>query len=239
MIDPALLAQENDHSTPPRAINMILPIITMVLALPVALLITGNGDMSAGSGSTSVLWAVLAALLVNWLCVLAARSHTVTQLTNIFFRGAGGLVPVAVSMLLSMALGSIASALQGGQYLAGIIGADTPPAMLLPLRFPTEAAIAFAIGSSWGTFAIMIPIALPIAVALGFPTAPFLAAVLSGAIFGDHASPISDTTIVASMAAATDHIDHVRTQLPYALVAAAISTAGFALMGANLSTLAQ
>jgi Na+/H+ antiporter NhaC len=77
----------------------------------------------------------------------------------------------------------------------------------------------------------MIPIALPIAAALGFPPAPFLAAVLSGAIFGDHASPISDTTIVASMAAATDHIDHVRTQLPYALLAGAISTLGFVLMG--------
>ena len=235
MVDPSLFAQENDSSTEPRAINMILPIITMVLALPIALLITGDGDMSAGSGSTSVLWAVLAALLANWLCVLAVRSHTVTQLTNIFFRGAGGLVPVAVILLLSMALGSIASALQGGQYLAGIIGADSAPALLLPLLFLTAAAIAFAVGSSWGTFAIMIPIALPIAVALGFPPAPFLAAVLSGAIFGDHASPISDTTIVASMAAATDHIDHVRTQLPYALLAGAISTVGFALMGASLS----
>ncbi|MEH6634584.1 MAG: Na+/H+ antiporter NhaC family protein, partial [Halioglobus sp.] len=147
------------------------------------------------------------------------------------FKGAGGLVPVAVILLLSMALGTIASALQGGQYLASVIGGGTPPALLLPLLFLISAAIAFAIGSSWGTFAIMIPIALPIAVALGFPSAPFLAAVLSGAIFGDHASPISDTTIVASMAAATDHIDHVRTQLPYALLAGAISTVGFVIMG--------
>ena len=231
MVDPSLLQQETDSTTVPRAINMILPVITRVLALPVGLLITGEGDISAGSGSTSVLWAVLSALLVNWLCVLVARSHSISQLTNIFFKGAGGLVPVAVILLLSMALGTIASALQGGQYLASVIGGGTPPALLLPLLFLISAAIAFAIGSSWGTFAIMIPIALPIAVALGFPSAPFLAAVLSGAIFGDHASPISDTTIVASMAAATDHIDHVRTQLPYALLAGAISTVGFVIMG--------
>jgi len=210
---------------------MILPVATMLLAMPAALLITGGGDISAGSGSTSVLWAILCALLVSWLCVLSTRSHSVSQLTDIFFKGAGGLVPVAVILLLSMALGSIASALQGGQYLASVIGSDTPTALLLPLLFLISAAIAFAIGSSWGTFAIMIPIALPIAVALGFPSAPFLAAVLSGAIFGDHASPISDTTIVASMAAATDHIDHVRTQLPYALIAGAISTVGFVIMG--------
>ena len=187
--------------------------------------------MIPASGSTSVLWAVMCALLVSWICVLSVRSHSVTQLTDIFFKGAGGLVPVAVILLLSMALGSIASALQGGQYLASVIGGSTPPALLLPILFLTAGAIAFAIGSSWGTFAIMIPIALPIAVALGFPSAPFLAAVLSGAIFGDHASPISDTTIVASMAAATDHIDHVRTQLPYALLAGAISAVGFAIMG--------
>ena len=111
------------------------------------------------------------------------------------------------------------------------VGDSLPAALLLPVFFLISGAIAFAIGSSWGTFAIMIPIALPVAMALGFPPAPFLAAVLSGAIFGDHASPISDTTIVASMAAATDHIDHVRTQLPYALLAGGISTLGFAIMG--------
>ena len=231
MVDPSLLVQESDSTTTPRAMNMILPVVTMVLALPLGLLITGDGDIKAGSGSTSVLWAVMCALLVSWICVLSVRSHSVTQLTDIFFKGVGGLVPVAVILLLSMALGSIASALQGGQYLAGVIGGSTPPALLLPILFLTAGAIAFAIGSSWGTFAIMIPIALPIAVALGFPSAPFLAAVLSGAIFGDHASPISDTTIVASMAAATDHIDHVRTQLPYALLAGAISAVGFAIMG--------
>ena len=231
MVDPSLLVQESDSTTTPRAMNMILPVVTMVLALPLGLLITGDGDIRAGSGSTSVLWAVMCALLVSWICVLSVRSHSVTQLTDIFFKGVGGLVPVAVILLLSMALGSIASALQGGQYLAGVIGGSTPPALLLPILFLTAGAIAFAIGSSWGTFAIMIPIALPIAVALGFPSAPFLAAVLSGAIFGDHASPISDTTIVASMAAATDHIDHVRTQLPYALLAGAISAVGFAIMG--------
>lgn len=231
MVGPSLLAQENDDTTPARAMAMLLPVITLVLTLPLGMLITGDGDISAGSGSTSVLWAVLCALAVSWLCVLPTRSHNVTELTAIFFKGAGGLVPVAVILLLSMALGSIANAMQAGQYLASVMGSNLPPALLLPVFFLTAGAIAFAIGSSWGTFAIMIPIALPVAVALGFPPAPFLAAVLSGAIFGDHASPISDTTIVASMAAATDHIDHVRTQLPYALLAGAISALGFAVMG--------
>jgi tetracycline resistance efflux pump len=115
--------------------------------------------------------------------------------------------------------------------LASLIGESTSAAILLPLTFLVSGAIAFSMGTSWGTFAIMIPISLSIATALGLPPAPILAAVLSGAIFGDHASPISDTTIVASMAAATDHIDHVRTQLPYALIAGGLSTIGFIVMG--------
>jgi len=77
----------------------------------------------------------------------------------------------------------------------------------------------------------MIPIAVPIAMTLGIPVPLMLGAAISGAIFGDHASPISDTTVLASMASASDHIDHVRTQLPYALIAASIATLGFLLIG--------
>jgi Na+/H+ antiporter NhaC len=103
--------------------------------------------------------------------------------------------------------------------------------LLAPLIFIVSAFIAFSVGSSWGTFAIMIPIAIPIATTLEFSVPLFLGAAISGAIFGDHASPISDTTVVASMASATDHIDHVRTQLPYALVAAAIAATMFLIAG--------
>jgi Na+/H+ antiporter NhaC len=80
----------------------------------------------------------------------------------------------------------------------------------------------------------MLPIAVPAAEALGLPLAPFVAASLAGGVFGDHASPISDTTIISSMAAATDHIDHVRTQLPYALIAGGLAVVGFAVVGALL-----
>lgn len=231
MIDQAVLEVGSDSSVTPRAANMIWPITALVFTLPIALWITGDGDIRQGSGSSSVLWAVICALAVSWACILMSGSHNVTELTQLFFKGAGGLLPVAVILLLSMALGHIATNLQGGMYLASLIGESTSAAILLPLTFLVSGAIAFSMGTSWGTFAIMIPISLSIATALGLPPAPILAAVLSGAIFGDHASPISDTTIVASMAAATDHIDHVRTQLPYALIAGGLSTIGFIVMG--------
>jgi Na+/H+ antiporter NhaC len=137
-------------------------------------------------------------------------------------------------LLLALALAAVAAALGTGPWIADTTTRLFPQQMLLPLTFVVAAFIAFSTGTSWGTFAIMIPIAVPAAAALGLPTAPFIAAALSGGIFGDHASPISDTTIIASMAAATDHIDHVRTQLPYALLAGGIAIAAFAITGAAL-----
>ena len=142
-------------------------------------------------------------------------------------KGAGSLLPIATILLLALALGDVAKLLGTGPYVAGIVGTTVAEPLLAPLVFITSAFIAFSVGSSWGTFAIMIPIAVPIATTLGLPVPLFLGAAISGAIFGDHASPISDTTVVASMAAATDHIDHVRTQLPYALLAALAASIGF------------
>ena len=196
--------------------------------------LTGGGDLRAGSGSTSVLWAVLAGLAVAWVLLLAQRAFTVEKLTQIGLRGAGGMLGMALVLLLALALGAVARELGTGVYVAQLVAGTLPPPVLLPVVFLTGAFIAFSTGTSWGTFAIMVPIAVPVAVTLGLPAAPFLAAALSGGIFGDHASPISDTTIVSSLAAATDHVAHVRTQLPYALIAATVASLGFAVVGASL-----
>ena len=210
---------------------MVLPIAVMVLSMPLGLYITGDGDLTAGSGSTSVLWAVLAALLTAWTLVLFQGVHKLDDLIQTFLRGAGGLLPVAIILLLALALGDVANLLGTGAYVARLAQDNIPFFLLLPLLFLISGFIAFSIGSSWGTFAIMIPLAMQIALSLELSLSLFLAAVLTGSIFGDHASPISDTTVVASMAAATDHIDHVRTQLPYALVSACIAMLGFFVVG--------
>ncbi len=105
------------------------------------------------------------------------------------------------------------------------------PVVIPIVLFLTACFIAFSTGTSWGTFAIMVPIAVPMAEATGINDALVIAAVLGGGIFGDHCSPISDTTIIASMASASDHIDHVRTQLPYALVVAAAAIVLYGIAG--------
>lgn len=234
MIDEEILSPQTTSKIPHRAVNMIAPIAVMVGTMPVGLYVTGGGDMLAGSGSTSVLWAVLAGLATAWILLLAQRAYTQHELVKIGLKGAGGLVPLALILLLAIALGAVTRELGTGQYVAQVTSGLLPPFLFLPLVFLVAAVIAFSTGTSWGTFAIMLPIAVPAAGALGLPIAPFVAASLAGGVFGDHCSPISDTTIIASMAAATDHIDHVRTQLPYALLGGGIATLCFAALGAFL-----
>ncbi len=217
-----------------RASTMIVPIAVMVLSMPLFLYITGDGDISAGSGSTSVLWAVLSSLAVLWIEVLYSRRARLEELMSSFLQGAGAFLPVSMILLFALALGDVANLLQTGSYVAQIAGETVPKIVMLPLLFLISSFIAFSIGSSWGTFAIMIPLSMEIALSLSLSPSLFLAAVLSGSVFGDHASPISDTTVVSSMAAATNHIDHVRTQLPYALVSAGVATVCFFLAGAVL-----
>ena len=230
MVDPDVLGSVDGDGDPAAAKRMLLPIAALVLMVPLALWITGDGDLAAGSGSTAVLWAVCAGLVVAWALALGS-GRSISDLMQMSLRGAGGLLPVALILLLALALGDVTRALGTGPFIAQVVGDQVPLALLPALVFVVGAFTAFSIGSSWGTFAIMIPIAIPLALALGGSPAVFLAAALSGGVFGDHASPISDTTVVASMAAATDHIDHVRTQLPYALLAGGVALLGFLLLG--------
>ena len=215
----------------PSALLMVLPITAMILMMPLGLYVTGDGNIIEGSGSVSVLWAVCVALLVSWLMILGKGTSSVNELMRIFMKGAGGILPIAAILLFALALGDVAIALGTGTYVATAVGDTIPAPLLAPLVFLTSSFIAFSVGSSWGTFAIMIPIAIPIATTLGLSVELMLGAAISGAIFGDHASPISDTTVVASMASATDHIDHVRTQLPYAVTAASFATVAFFAFG--------
>lgn len=214
-----------------RAINFLIPIAVMVLMMPVSLYITGNGHITQGSGSTSVFWAVLAATTVAAVMYLVQRIFTLHETTELFFKGFGGLMPLALLMMFAFAIGKTTGELKTGEYVAGLANDFLHPALVPAVLFVIACFIAFSTGTSWGTFAIMIPIAVPMAHALHTPDALAVAAVLGGGIFGDHCSPISDTTIISSMAAASDHIDHVNTQLPYALTVAGVTLVLYLIAG--------
>jgi Na+/H+ antiporter NhaC len=223
MISTDVIAIETKPGLPPRPLNMIVPIATMVLMMPVGLFITGKGNLMEGSGSTAVFWAVLAAIVVAAGMYLAQRFFSLREVMDLTMKGIGGLVPLAILMILAFSIGSTCKVMGTGPYVAGVASRWIHPNLVPPIVFLVACFIAFSTGTSWGTFAIMLPIAIPMATIMHASLPMTLAAVLGGGVFGDHCSPISDTTIVSSMASASDHIDHVRTQLPYAMTAALIA----------------
>ena len=134
-------------------------------------------------------------------------------------------------LVLSFAFGDAVKAYGTGTYVSQALNQDFPLILFAPLMFVIAGIMAFATGTSWGTFAILMPIAVPLALSSGLPPEFLVAAVLGGGIFGDHSSPISDSTIIASLASGCDHIEHVKTQLPYNVVAAALAMIGYLVMG--------
>ncbi len=231
------LVSEDVTSIEPKAgarkspLNMIVPIGGMILMMPVSLYITGGGDITAGSGSTSVLWSVLLAIALAGGMAFAQRILNTREIVDLMLRGMGGLIPLGILMNFAFAMGDTTKELGTGLYVASVARELIGPAVVAPLIFLASSFIAFSTGTSWGTFAIMIPVAIPTAMTMGSDLPLTVAAVLSGGVFGDHSSPISDTTLVSSMAAASDHIDHVRTQLPYALAAGTGALVLFAFSG--------
>jgi len=210
---------------------MVMPIATMVLTVPFVLWLTGDGDLSAGSGSQAVLWGVIVGVLLAVVSYRLQGIMTIEESTQEIIKGIQGLVPLVIVLSLAFTIGATTRALGTGVFVAQAAEATLNPGFIPALVFLLGCFIAFSTGTSWGTFAIMIPIVIPMVELLDVHPALMLGAALGGGIFGDHCSPISDTTIVASMASATDHIDHVRTQLPYAMLAAGAATVLFLVVG--------
>jgi Na+/H+ antiporter NhaC len=140
-------------------------------------------------------------------------------------------MPLALLMLLAFAIGDACNQLGTGEYVANLSKDWLAPQFLPALIFVISSFIAFSTGTSWGTFAIMLSISIPMAQMHSAELTLIIAATLGGGIFGDHCSPISDTTIISSMSSASDHIDHVRTQLPYALLGGIITTVMYLILG--------
>jgi len=199
--------------------------------MPVVLMITGKGNLMKGSGSLSVLWAVIAGLIVGAVAYRIQNILNGKEITDIFMKGMGGIIPLASLMILAFAIGNICDELGTGIYVARAGESILIPELMPVVIFLISCFIAFSTGTSWGAVAIMIPIVVPMINLMDLHSGLMVGAVLSGGVFGDHCSPISDTTIISSMAAATDHIDHVRTQLPYAITAAAIALILFLIFG--------
>ncbi len=210
---------------------MLLPIIVMVIAVPVGLYLTGDGDIFKGSGSTSVYYAVIVTLLFMYIYYVSTKMLSHKEYFKGFYEGLGEMIPITIILLFALFIGKVIGDLGTAKYLAHILSGNISPALMPLLIFLVASITAFSTGTSWGTFSIMMPIGLALGATMDLHIPLVIAAVISGGIFGDHASPISDTTIISSMAAGCDHVEHVRTQLPYALIGGGLASLAFLVVG--------
>ncbi len=187
--------------------------------------------LGRGSGSAAVLYAVTSSILVAMVLYRAQGLMKVRKMVSLILKGISELMPLALLMMLAFSISHVCNTLGTGEYVAGVTEGWLSPALLPAVVFILSSFIAFSTGTSWGTFAIMISIALPMAEMHGSNVYLVVAATMGGGVFGDHCSPISDTTMISSMASASDHIDHVKTQLPYALLTGTITVIIYLLLG--------
>jgi len=245
MLSDTITSFKPKEGIPAKAFNMIIPLATMVIMMPVNLAATGWDEVASytsfgdhlfqaigqGSGSSAVLYAVCTAIFVAMILYRSQGIMKTKEMIDLVIKGISELMPLALLMLLAFAIGDACNQLGTGQFVADWSKDWLSPEFLPAVVFIISSFIAFSTGTSWGTFAIMLAIAVPMANTHDAELPLVIAATLGGGIFGDHCSPISDTSIISSMAAASDHIDHVRTQLPYAIIGGLITTILYLIMG--------
>jgi len=202
---------------------MILPIVVMIVFVFFFLYISGDGNILKGSGSSAIFYTMLTTLGFMFLLYIPTKRIDTKTYITAAFKGAKKLFPIALILLFAFAIGKVTNELQTGVYLASLATEHLNVVYVSALIFLLSAIISFSTGTSWGTFSIMIPIAAPLAATLGADVTLAIGAVISGGVFGDHCSPISDTTIISSLASECDVIEHVQTQLPYALLSGGIA----------------
>ncbi len=221
--------------------NAVVPIVLVIATTLFGLYHTGRqGLVEAGETSASLsriigasdpftvlLWASFVGLTAAVILAVAQNILTVRASLEATVAGFKSMFMAFVVLTLAWSLGQVCTDLETAAFLKSAVGPNMPPSLLPAAIFLVAAAVSFATGTSWGTMAILTPLAVPLALVSATDDPGILAgsvaAILGGAVFGDHCSPISDTTILSSMASGCDHVDHVRTQLPYALLAAAVA----------------
>jgi len=230
-----------DDTTPRRWWNAAVPVILVVATTFAGLYVTGRESLAADGVSsfslsriigasdpfTVLLWASLIGLTAAIVLAVGQRALTMRQSLEAMVNGFKSMLMAFVVLTLAWSLGQVCSDLGTAVFLKGAVGPHVPAGMLPMAIFLVAAAVSFATGTSWGTMAILTPLAVPLALDTSggntLVLAATVSAILGGSVFGDHCSPISDTTILSSMASSCDHVDHVRTQLPYALLGAGLS----------------
>lgn len=232
------MRSENDNSPKTSAkegkvSTMVIPLICLLIAL-FAYLFSKDFLHTQVPGSelrTGIASAFLFATVVLIVLCLKEKLFTFEECVSIYTKGCANAMFMCVVLVLAWSLSSVTSTLDTAGYLIHISSSFLAPGMLPLVMFLIGAVMSFATGTSWGTMGVLMPLGLPVAIDMGASLPLVSAAIVGGGLFGDHCSPISDTTVLASIGASCDHVDHFETQMPYAVTVAVICGIMFLVAG--------
>ena len=231
------------ENVPRKTMNMVVPIIVLVVVSIFGMWWTGGGSsaesfttaIADADAMTALLWGAAFAVIIALIMYKAQGIGTLADMMDAFIDGAKMMVLANLILISAWSIGSVCDSIGTAPYVVNAAKGVISPVLLPMIMFLICNIISFSTGTSWGTMAIAMPIAIPLALALGVPLPLGISAVLTGSVMGDHCSPLSDTTIMSSMFSGSDHIDHVKTQIPYALTAAGVAILGYILAGTGMS----
>lgn len=234
---------EPREGSKPSPLGLIIPIIVLIGTLFATMYYTGEkgqGFMHAISNCetmVSLTVAFFAASLVGVIIAMISKTVDFKGAYQIFTDGFKTMIEAIMILIFAWCIGGVTSDVGAADFIVDATAGFMTPGIMFFSLFLTACLTSFATGSSWGSFAIFLPIAIPLALANDVSVYPAIGAALAGSLFGDHCSPISDSTILASLGAACDHMAHVTTQLPYAITAAVASLVGYAVAAITMNGL--
>ena len=210
---------------------VVVPVVVLVGTMMISLFATGNGSLIRGDGTASVFYAVLASIAVLAVMVRLRPKDQRPPIEKTIYSGIGEFMEVGILLALALTLGALCKDMGTGYYIAGLAQGNVPTFLMPLIFFFVSCLISFSTGTSYGTFSIMVPLAVPVAEAMGIPLPLMFAACISGGVFGDNTSPFSDTSVITAISSRIPVVTHVKTQLPYTLISASVAAVLFVIAG--------
>lgn len=214
-----------------KARYLLIPMLLMIVIAVAYIFYSGEGNMMAGDAETGLILGTAAGCLYLTVARALSKEASVGESTGKLFTGCGNMSSIVIIMVFAYAFSNLLGELGTANYLSGVLIRFLTPAIFTPVAFVLTCLLSFSTGTSAGTIAIMLPILLPMAMSLNIPVPMIVGAVAGGAVFGDHTSPISDTTIMSCSSTGCDVVSHVKTQLPYSLCFAAAACTLYLAIG--------
>lgn len=217
-----------------KAGYLILPLALMIFVAVAYILYSGGGNLMNGDAETGLIFGICAGCICLAAAPAVSKEGSLSKSMDHFFTGCGNMAGIVMIMVLAYALSNMLGELGTAEYLSGVLVGFINPVVFAAVAFLLTCLLSFSTGTSAGTIAIMMPLLLPMAVSFHIHIPMVVGAVAGGAVFGDHTSPISDTTIMSCSSTGCDVVSHVRTQLPYSLCFAAAACVLYLVLGALL-----